>query len=141
MMQGAGQSIPRWMGGIAVVFGLLVLWQPLYLSWILGGLLIIIGLVGLLLKKTVIIPVIMLVIGAVIIFLPSLIIWTVALAFIVIGLVFGLMRTGNKLRQGIGLTGALVGLLIIVMPSLLGLIAGIALIGLGFVILVGGLEE
>jgi len=52
-----------------------------------------------------------------------------------------LIRKDNKMRQGIGLAGALVGIIIIVMPGFLSIIVGLALIGLGFMIFVGALEE
>ena len=128
----------RLIGVIALLFGIAVIWQPSYIVWLLGGLMITVGILILVTQRTYLLPIVLLVAGGGILFYPSFLMYAILVIALVVGFIIAFQEPRTPTKMGIGLGIAVIGLLIWVMPNLMGTILGIGLIFAGVILLVGG---
>lgn len=128
----------RLIGLLALLFGVLIIWQPSFIVWLLGGLLIMAGLLVLITQKTYLLPIIMIIAGGGILLYPSFLLYVILVMALVIGFVVALQEPRTPTKTGLGIAVAVMGLLIWLMPSLMATLIGISLIFVGIVVLVGG---
>jgi len=128
----------RLIGLIALLFGIAVIWQPKYIVWLLGGLMILMGVVILFTQKTYLIPIVLLVAGGGILFYPAFLLYAILIIALVLGFVIAFQEPRTPTKTGIGIGVAVLGILIWALPNLMGTILGIALVFFGIILLVGG---
>jgi hypothetical protein len=135
-----GFSLPsgRIIGLVTLLFGVILLWQPKLIVWLLGGLLILIGVIYVISKKTIILPAICVISGIVIIMYPNFLQWAILVIAMLMGFVIAFQEPKTKTKQGIGFAVAVIGAMLFLIPTLLGTLVGVVLILAGCIFLVGG---
>lgn len=130
-------GITKWVGVLAILIGLGVIFMPTYLMVLLGLYLLIVGLLLLLSKKALLISAVLIVVGAGVIYFASQIIYMVALFMVVFGLFIALLQPA-KGNRAVGLAIALFGALSFILPAFLSTIVGVILIIGGLYLVLGG---